>query len=217
MATQIERRENDVHTAAPALPPSGSLSLELPDGTSFDDWQRIGRELAAREKVLNWWIGDWWAFGEHRYGERAKAAAEGLFPLSMQSLMHYGSVSRAFDPTCRRLQVPFSAHQETAPLVRQNPDAAQTLLDRAERENMTVAQVRSAVRAIQGKTQSEVLSAREEDPIYYQTLTIGRDWNRSYVEARQAHFGLMTAHMDREFVEAFIEAGGDELWGDVDP
>ena len=24
-----------------------------------------------------WWIGDWWAFGDHKYGERAAQATEG--------------------------------------------------------------------------------------------------------------------------------------------
>lgn len=157
------------------LPPSTSLSLSLPDATTFEEWQDIGRELAAREKVLNWWIGDWWAFGEHRYGERAKLAASELFPVSFGTLANIGSVARAFPETSRQHEVlSFTHHQEIAPLARQAPDAAQMLLDRAERENMTVAQVRAAVRVLQGR-ETEPRPAPDDDSLLGSFL---RHWNR---------------------------------------
>jgi hypothetical protein len=175
------------------LPTTGSLSLALPEGLTFEHWQDVGRDLAAREKVLNWWIGDWWAFGEHRYGERAKVAAEGLFPLSFKRLANIGSVARAFGETSRQREVlSFTHHEEIAPLARQSPEAATMLLDRAEREGMSVAQVRAAVRAVQGKPTPEVLTAREEDPDHYEVLTIARAWNRAKVHNRQAFVDLVS-------------------------
>lgn len=173
------------------LPQSGSLSLSLPEGLPFDRWQDLGRELAAREKVLNWWIGDWWAFGEHRYGERAETCAKDLFPQSFGTLRNIGSVARAFPATSRQHDVlSFTHHQEVAPLARQSPDAAEELLDRAEREHMTVSQVRAAVRIAQGRTADEVLAAREEDPDHYALLTIARAWNRAPIAARQSFLDL---------------------------
>lgn len=133
------------------LPASSSLSLALPANLSFERWQDIGRELAAREKVLNWWIGDWWAFGEHRYGDKAKVAAEGCFGLSYSTLSTYGTVARAFEPSRRLETVPFSSYQEAAPIARQSPDAAQMLMERAGRESMSVASLRAAVRTLQGR------------------------------------------------------------------
>jgi hypothetical protein len=50
------------------------LALELPAGTSFDEWVEIGRKLCLTSKALQWHIGDWWAFGDHRYGQRATFA-----------------------------------------------------------------------------------------------------------------------------------------------
>lgn len=156
------------------LPPSTSLSLSLPEATTFEEWQDIGRELAAREKVLNWWIGDWWAFGEHRYGERAKLAAEGCFGKSFSTIATAASVCRSIE-TCRRRQaLDWSHHAEVAPLVKQAPDAAQMLLDRAERENMTVAQVRAAVRVLQGR-ETEPRPAPDDDSLLGSFL---RHWNR---------------------------------------
>ena len=122
---------------------TSQLSLSLPDELSFERWQIVGRELAARDKCLNWWIGDWWAFGEHRYGERAKIAAEGCFGIGFGALRNYGSVCRAIETSRRRDTLGWSVHQETAALA---PDQADVLLDRAERDNLTVAQVRTIVR-----------------------------------------------------------------------
>jgi hypothetical protein len=174
-----------------SLPPSGSLSLALPKGLAFEQWQAIGRELAAREKVLNWWIGDWWAFGEHRYGERAKALADGLFGKAFQTIANAGTVSRSLETSRRREALSWSHHAEVAPLARQSGEAAQMLLDRAERESMTVAQVRAAVRVLQGKTAAEVLTARDEDPDHYEVLAIARAWNRAQLRNRAAFMELV--------------------------
>ena len=50
---------------------SPGLSLDLPEGMQFSEWQDCGVKLCAMAKGINWWIGDWWAYGSHRYGERA--------------------------------------------------------------------------------------------------------------------------------------------------
>lgn len=185
----------------PDLPASSSLTLSLPETTTFEQWQFIGRELSAREKVLNWWIGDWWAFGEHRYGERAKTAAEGCFGKAFQTIANAATVCRSIETSRRREALDWSHHAEVAPLARQSPEAAQLLLDRAERESMTVAQVRAAVRVLQGKTVSEVLTARQEDPDHYALLTIARAWNRAPVHVR----------------ETFIELASETGMKDIDP
>lgn len=197
------------------LPASSSLSLTLPASLSFDAWQTIGRELAAREKVLNWWIGDWWAFGEHRYGERAKLAAEGLFPQSFGRLMVIGSVARAFPETLRQQQVDFTHHQEAAPLARQSAEAAHMLLERASREKMSAAQVRAAVRVIQGRPISEALAARDEDPEHYDLMTTARAWNRGCLEHRVEFFEILIARILPDLVGRYSTA--DTLFGDIDP
>lgn len=180
---------------------SASLSLRLPDGLAFERWQEIGRELAAREKVLNWWIGDWWAFGEHRYGDRAKVAAEGVFGLEFQTLRNIASVCRAIDASRRRDVLPWSHHAEVAALARHDPEAAMRILDRAEREGMTKAEVRAEVRALKAARRDEVLSARGEDPDYYAVLTVTRAWNRLLEHQREMVRELM--------LEAFANGNGD--------
>lgn len=190
---------NEISTIEPAeayLPQSGSLSLTLPDGLVFDRWQDIGRELAAREKVLNWWIGDWWAFGEHRYGERAKAAAEGVFGKAFQTIANAATVCRSIETSRRREALGWSHHAEVAPLVRTTPEAAHELLDRAERENLTVAQVRAAVRELQG---GEPAQRPERD---HDSLLAGflHHWNRLPREVRVSAAELI-AKADGEEIE----------------
>jgi len=178
-----------------ALPPSTSLSLSLPPSTTFDQWQHIGRELAAREKVLNWWIGDWWAFGEHRYGDRAEVVAEGVFGKSFQTLRNYGTVCRSLETSRRRDALEWSHHAEVAPLAKQSPEAADMLLDRAEREGMTVAQVRAAVRTLQGR---EVTPKPEQD-------------GDSLLAAFLRHWNRLPHDVRIEAAELIAEANGGEI------
>ncbi|MCW1428463.1 hypothetical protein [Novosphingobium sp. JCM 18896] len=130
-----------------ALPEATSISLSLPETMSFEEWEAVGAELANRAKKLNWWIGDWWAAGHHRYGDRARLAARGLFGKEFKTLANIASVCRAFEPGRRREELSWSHHAEAAAL---SPNAADMLLDLAERDKMSKAQVRAAVTTIRG-------------------------------------------------------------------
>lgn len=121
-------------------PDEPELTLDLPKGQSFEEWLIVGQQLASANKVLNWWIGDWWAAGSHRYGERAKMAAQGMFGREFSTLASMASVCRSFT-TCRRRQhLSFSHHAEVAGL---RPEQADKLLDRAEREHWSRSDIRA--------------------------------------------------------------------------
>ena len=90
------------HPLTGELTSKPGLSLSLPKDMPLNEWVALGRRLCSGSKVINWWIGDWWAFGDHAYGERAKAAAEGVFGKEFESLRNIGSVSRAFETSRRR-------------------------------------------------------------------------------------------------------------------
>ena len=80
------------------------------------------------------------AFGTHRYGDRAKAAAKGIFGRSFGGLMNCGSVARAFETSRRREVLSFAHHQEVAALP---PPEDDELLDTAEAENWLTRQLRA--------------------------------------------------------------------------
>jgi hypothetical protein len=103
----------------PQLTPT---SLNLPAELPFDRWQEIGHVLAYGAGRLQWWIADWWAFGDHKYGERYQTAA--ALPFNAHTCETYASVARAFKETSRRLEVlSFSHHQLVAALDRARADA----------------------------------------------------------------------------------------------
>jgi hypothetical protein len=122
-----------------------SLALELPSETSFDEWVAIGRRLCLGSQALNWHIGDWWAFGDHRYGERAKVAAEGIFGREFGSLRNLAVVSRAFEASRRRDILSFTHHVEVAAL---SAPEADELLERALRDRLTTRDLRREVQAL---------------------------------------------------------------------
>lgn len=137
-----------------------SLTLELPPTTTFEQWVMVGRELCLGQQAVNWHIGDWWIFGDRRYGERAKAAAEGIFGLEFGSLANLGTVSRAFDTSRRHEVLSFTHHQEVASLPAEEADA---LLERAERDRLSTRDLRREVQAI--KAVNENTASRGRDVI----------------------------------------------------
>jgi hypothetical protein len=118
------------------------MALPLPANMPFDEWRDLGVWLCTASKALNWHIGDWWAFGGHAYGDRAKAAAEGIFGRAFQSLANTASVCRAIETSRRREVLSFSHHAEVAAL---DPPDADALLDQAEAEGWSKSRLRAAV------------------------------------------------------------------------
>jgi hypothetical protein len=98
--TTLERGE--LHTTA----------LTLPDDLTYDEWVDYGHGLARMVHAVKWWIGDWWAYGSHRYGERAKIAADSNW--KFQTCMNAGWVARKIETSRRREVLPFEHHAEVA-------------------------------------------------------------------------------------------------------
>src|SRR5947209_5177199 len=48
----------------------GVVRLALPADLDHPRWCEIGADLRRFDRAVAWWVGDWWAFGEHRYGAR---------------------------------------------------------------------------------------------------------------------------------------------------
>lgn len=123
------------------LSPTG---LELPEGLSEEEWIGIGGKLLSLERSVMWWIGDWWAYGEHRYGARTRLAAEGAFGgYSFQTLRDAGWVARSFETSRRRDVVSWSHHREVSSLPVEEQEQA---LDAAEAGGWSQKDLRAAVK-----------------------------------------------------------------------
>lgn len=171
------------------------LALDIPKNQTFDQWVEMGRSLCEGQRVVNWWIGDWWAAGSHRYGERAKAAAQGIFGREFQSLMDMASVSRSFEPSRRREVLSFTHHREVAALP---PDEADKLLERAESDQLSTRELRVEVvkrRVALGHFAPPI----DDDPEHTELVDIARRWNRARKSVRQ------------EFLDLANESGLEEI------
>jgi hypothetical protein len=88
-------------------------------------------------------LADWLCWGEDRIPDYEQYVE--VTGLSVQTMMNYLSVARAFEGM-PRLDVPFSVYEALAPTARREPEAALTWLQTAEAEGMTGQQVRDALR-----------------------------------------------------------------------
>src|SRR5262249_31940688 len=87
-------------------------------------------------------LGDWWAYGYHKYGERkAKTAAKKL-RYEFTTLMNIGSVARRIETSLRREDLTFSHHVEVAKL---DPADQKYWLNQAVRCRWSVAALRQHI------------------------------------------------------------------------
>jgi hypothetical protein len=87
----------------------------------FNAWRDIGAKIGRHSNATSWWLGDWLAFGEYKYGRRYKLAI-GATGLDYQTLRNYTTVARRFDPSRRRNDVSFQHHAEVCSLPDQQQD-----------------------------------------------------------------------------------------------
>jgi hypothetical protein len=125
-----------------------TTSLSLPDQTSRRVWEDVGVRLMIMDRAAPWWIGDWYLFGERRYGEQASQAAEVGY--------RAGTLSNAV-AVCSRIEMPrrrgnltFGHHQNVAYLP---PVEQDYWLDEAEGGEWTVREMRARIK--RGRTNGE--------------------------------------------------------------
>ena len=150
-------------------------SLALPEGLPFEDWQAIGQVLGRAERSVQWWMGDWWRYGEHAYGERAAQALDSRW--SFQTWADAGWVASAIGTSRRREVLSFSHHKEVAAL---NPDEQDRWLDAAETEGWTRNDLRSEIR----RARASLVAAATFLPAgKYAVLLADPPWQYDFVEA----------------------------------
>lgn len=128
-----------------------ATSLTLPKSMAFDDWQRVGEQISRVEHAVMWWMGDWWNYGERKYGELAARAVDSGY--AYDTWAQASRVSRAVEPCLRRQGLTWYIHKEVAAL---EPQDQVLILSQAEAEGWTVRDVRRAVRRLKAGRPFEV-------------------------------------------------------------
>jgi hypothetical protein len=150
-----ERFSNTEHVRY--LPASWGTLYQLSrlDEAEFEKRLAAGEINAELERsAVQWWLGDWWAFGEHQYGDRkALVEAEDWRGPTFEACKNAASVCRAFERSRRRDLLSFSHHAEVAKLVERDEagnvtstEVADSWLDRAAREDLSVMKLRAAIK-----------------------------------------------------------------------
>jgi hypothetical protein len=121
----------------------------LSDSLSEQDWAHIGRKLLRADQVMQWWIGDWAAFGsgdERQVGWRKRGA---LKEFCSANGFDYGNVSnkcwvsKSVHLSLRRESLPWSYYQEVAPL---KPKDQIKWINLAQSEDLSVSDLRCGIR-----------------------------------------------------------------------
>lgn len=182
------------------------VSLTLPKDLSFDHWERIGRQLQLMDMAIQWWIGDWLVYGQHKWREKYAQAVEATGKAE-QTLMNYAYVAKAISPSRRREKVDFSTHAEVAGL---DEDDQEKILSKAAKEHSTRRQVRrEADRARRAK-----MPKREAEELLLSKQA------RAFLDDYMAELALWPdkipsgiSQSEREAIEQMIyEHGNQALW-----
>lgn len=121
-----------------------AVGLNLRPSLSFDEWQQIGGQLQQAERAVLWWLGDWLNYGERAYGEMYSQALEET-EYAEKTLRNAKYVAGAVELSRRRDTLAWGIHAEIASLP---PDQQDATLAEAERESLTVREVRERVNAL---------------------------------------------------------------------
>jgi hypothetical protein len=81
----------------------------------FETWRALGAKLGGYSNATCWWLGDWLAFGQAKYGRRYKDAVSAT-GLEYQTLRNYAVVARRYELSRRRDNLTFHHHAELCPL-----------------------------------------------------------------------------------------------------
>lgn len=130
------------------IPANGSklnsrrCSLEISEEMTMDEWVFLGRDLYQGGQRMTWWLADWAAFGERRYGKLKEfCEANGM---NYGTVRNLASVAGAVELSRRRDNLSFGHHVEVAGL---EPREQTKWLGRAEKEKWAIVELRRQIRA----------------------------------------------------------------------
>jgi N6-adenosine-specific RNA methylase IME4 len=123
-----------------------ATAWHIPKSLPFEDWVACGKALMRVERGVQWWIGDWWVYGEESkvYGARIKEARENglLEHYAFGTIMTYGSVARAIETSTRVEILSFDHHRHVASLA---PTEQRKWLNRAVHEEWSSNELKAAI------------------------------------------------------------------------
>ena len=147
------------------------MGLIIPDTISEEQFREVGSRLASGVRSINWMIGDWLAFADGESSKRANRIyiddsavyklAEEVSGLSYQTLRILKLVCSRICLFRRRNKLLFTHHSEIAQAF-EDPAVQDDWLDRAEKEEWSVSELRVAIRQAR-KTEEDAEKEDDDD------------------------------------------------------
>jgi hypothetical protein len=132
------RKNNDIQASGFTLEKNRLTPVGNP---TFKDWEEIGKFIERSSESVQFWRGDWLNYGENTYDQWSQYFGDDK--TAYQTLANEKYVSHRIAPERRRDTLTWSHHREVADL---EPEEQEEMLSMAEKNGMTVAVFRKAVR-----------------------------------------------------------------------
>lgn len=132
---------SDLMTPHAAIQDVSTTGLVIREGISRDDWRDIGGRLGRMNGAMLWFVGDWLAYGERKWGEMYDEA-EKLTGYAYGTLSTAARMSSRFQFRLRRRNLTYSHHTVVISL---SDDEAVRLLEIAERDHLSFREFRALV------------------------------------------------------------------------
>jgi hypothetical protein len=117
-------------------------ALALPPGLPRSEWEQIGETLHAIQRGVDWWLADWWLYGDREYGQAAAQAAP--LGVAAKTLQNAAWVGSKIEPSRRREDLTIGHHAAVAGL--DDPDEQDQWLDKAAGSDWSVGELRGRIR-----------------------------------------------------------------------
>lgn len=118
------------------------VSWQPPAELTFEEWTAIGNTLQQVNASLNWWIGDWLNYGEHKWGEMYAQAVE-VTGWDYDRLAKAKWVASSVNSCIRLQNLRWSHHHEVANM---QPEEQRHWLQAAADNAWGVRQLREAIK-----------------------------------------------------------------------
>ncbi len=115
--------------------------FQFAEDTTYEQWLEIGQNLMQATQNIMWWLGDWWNFGDRKYGELAAQALNMEIPYNTFSKASY--VANKIPLERRNPELSWTHHSEVASL---DSGLQQQYLEKAIDENLSVKALRSIIK-----------------------------------------------------------------------
>jgi len=163
------------------------VGTELVRESTKEEWEGYGGILKRVDEAKQWAIGDWLVDGKRHYGDGLYQEAERVLEYHYQNLAQFKRIAELFEIKCRHLNVSYAHHYEVASLKEieinaermawgKNHDMnkAQEFLNKAEKEKLSIRELRQVVQQYIVDKENEFRLANE--PKKYHVIYADPPW-----------------------------------------